>query len=565
MAKIEIEFGANFEKYWKSFAENQSKTISGIESIKSTFQTIAGASIMGYGIKQLFDFGLQSVKSAAQLDVLRSSFRGTAEDLELFRKATAQTVTEADLLKLSNQASDLGISLSDQAILFSLAEDRADSYGGSVQENFAALIAVSEGAEKGLKKIGVEKAKYDEIVMRYVKGTGAEQLSQLDAETQKWIHVKAIIEATGLTLEDVNNKLQDNADKIESVGVKWEETKTRIGEFLNPLLKGILDFFLWIDEAAINAGNSIDRALGTKIFGWDNSKPPDRTKEKTDLDQALGNRTYVKNGKVVSEAIMPDAKITPKATKDAELIQTDAILKKELARVDAALKANAQGREKNELLKKQAELEDKLYGYDRAMNMTDAAKKANLGVRGIDNIPIDKNSFNDKFFTSKNQSASMPNVPDGLMEIDDTWKQIGESAADATNMMSNGLARAITKGENLGETLKNVGSSFLESGLAMLFSIGMKAGLTSMGVPAYLFANGGVIAEPVIGMGLNSKQSYLFGEAGNEIVIPASRYQSGGGAPAQNINIQVGGTLTANGTELHAVLKRIDKLEKRYK
>ena len=63
---------------------------------------------------------------SAKFEVLRANFQGTTEDIEAFRKATAGNVTDANLIKLSNQATDLGISLKDQTILFALAEDAAD-------------------------------------------------------------------------------------------------------------------------------------------------------------------------------------------------------------------------------------------------------------------------------------------------------------------------------------------------------------------------------------------------------------------------------------------------------
>ena len=72
----------------------------------------------------------------ADFQELRSNFVGSAQDLELFRKATAGTVTDGGLIQLSNYTSDLGVSLKDQALLFSLAEDASDKYGGTVAENF---------------------------------------------------------------------------------------------------------------------------------------------------------------------------------------------------------------------------------------------------------------------------------------------------------------------------------------------------------------------------------------------------------------------------------------------
>jgi hypothetical protein len=87
----------------------------------------------------------------------------------------------------------------------------------------------------------------------------------------------------------------------------------------------------------------------------------------------------------------------------------------------------------------------------------------------------------------------------------------------------------------------------------------LKAAATALGIPLP-FANGGVIAEPVWGIGKSGK-SYLFGERGNEVVIPQRNY----GLAGQTLNINVNGILTGSGTELHAIIKAIDKSNNRYK
>ena len=62
-------------------------------------------------IQPLKNFAVNSIKTGAELNILRSSFRGSTQDIELFKKATSGTVTEASLIKLSNQATDLGLTL----------------------------------------------------------------------------------------------------------------------------------------------------------------------------------------------------------------------------------------------------------------------------------------------------------------------------------------------------------------------------------------------------------------------------------------------------------------------
>lgn len=588
MPRIEIDFGANFEKYMKDFSEAQRKTVSGIGDIQNMFKAVAGVSLFGYGIRELFNFGAECVKSAAQLEVLRNNFRGTSQDIELFRKATAGTVTEAGLLKLSNQATDLGLSIQQQAILMSMAEDAADKYGGSVEENFSKIINATEGATKGLKYLGIQKAEYDKLVKKYVEDAGAKQLEQLDAETQKWIQVEAMIKIAGVTMEDVTGKIADNADKLDQLSVAWEEFKTKFGQSISELyyitvgmlsgksfnqliLEQIAERQKANDKKALQ--NAIDEAeQNAKILIRGKTKAQikairDEQKALVDANTLLKvtpgsitaediefmKKTAIAQLNVYDEAL---SKKPPKADKQKELIQTDEIIKKELARVEAELKGNISARERNELLKIRLELEEKLYGYDRAIAMTDAAKGANLSGEPTQIIP--QRLLKDLPIIAKEQHGNKPTMDLGIGEA---WEDAAYASRSAVNTMVQGLSRVIARGEDLGDTIKDIGASWLETGLAMLFSIGAKALLTELGVPSFLFANGGVIAEPVLGVGINSRKSYVFGESGNEIVMPANRYASGGGGVVVKNYFNVSNEV--DGFKLRTLIKKVETLESR--
>ncbi|MCX6168315.1 MAG: hypothetical protein NTX65_03180 [Ignavibacteriales bacterium] len=282
------------------------KSNSNMGSIFDSVSSIAAIAGIGLTAGALFSFGKDAVIASARLGVLRDNFKGTTQDIELFQRATAGTVTEANLLKLSNQATDLGLTMKEQAILMSLAEDAADKYGGGVEENFQRVLKASEGGTKGLKDLGIQKAIYDEIVKSYLNDYGVKNLNQLDAETQKWLQVEAMIKATGVTLDDVAKKLPDAADKIEAIGVKWDKFKNKSGEVLLPVLGSIIGTIIDLDDWAIKAGNDLDRILGIKGFlgNGDQTKPQDNTQNQADLENALSYHTYVdKNGKLIRDEI----------------------------------------------------------------------------------------------------------------------------------------------------------------------------------------------------------------------------------------------------------------------
>lgn len=162
------------------------------------------------GLQQLFNLSLES----ARFETQRANFQGTTADIELFRIATAGTVDDGSLIKLSNQASDLGIGLKEQAVLFSLSEDAADKYGTSVEEGFQKVVFATEGSTKGLKALGIQKGQFEETVKAMTKALQDEGKT-IDAETEKQIKLQAILKLSGVTIDDVKNKVQDSADKHE--------------------------------------------------------------------------------------------------------------------------------------------------------------------------------------------------------------------------------------------------------------------------------------------------------------------------------------------------------------
>ncbi len=185
---------------------------------------------------------MDSIKASNSLVILRANFKGTAEDMELFRKATSDTVTEANLIKLSNQATDLGISLDQQVLLFSMADDAADRYATSVEEGISRVILASEGSTRALKDLGVQKEVYEEIVDSLAKAQGT-TIEKLDAESQKQIRLQAIIQASGITINDVKSKVRDIADKYDAFSTRIEEAKVALGGFIAEALLPVIDEF----------------------------------------------------------------------------------------------------------------------------------------------------------------------------------------------------------------------------------------------------------------------------------------------------------------------------------
>ena len=221
-------------KATKTVHTDTEKLSGGVKNLVSSLPLLSlGLAGVAAGI---IKFGVDSFKMGADFQELRSNFIGSAQDLELFRKATAGTVADGGLIQLSNYASDLGVSLKDQALLFSLAEDAGDKYGGTVEDNFQRVINATDGSARGLRAIGIGVKEYNEELEKLLPNN-VKNIDDLDAETQQQIRLEAIIKVKGITIDDVNKKQQSNADVIAGLGKLYDQFKISVGLAMNENVK----------------------------------------------------------------------------------------------------------------------------------------------------------------------------------------------------------------------------------------------------------------------------------------------------------------------------------------
>lgn len=236
---VESKYSGNGLKGLRKEIEDTNKatkeTSSGITNLTSSFSGLATAITAG-AVAGLTAFIGKALQTGLTLSTLKSNFAGTNEDIELFRKAVSGTVSEEGLIKLSNQASDLGIELQDQALLFSLAEEASDKYGGGVEANFSKIISATEGSAKALKAVGVSARDFKQELERLAKEQGV-VLANLEADEQQNIRLQAIYNLTGTTIESVKNKTMDLNDVYESIIPTIE---TLVGAFGEGLVSGLV-------------------------------------------------------------------------------------------------------------------------------------------------------------------------------------------------------------------------------------------------------------------------------------------------------------------------------------
>jgi hypothetical protein len=202
----------------KDFATYQQK----VQQLTAAKKELTGTTNSLTGMVGKFGAGLVSIVAvqqaynlalnSAKFQVMREAFQGSEKDLQAFRQASANTVSDASLIALSNQASDLNINLKDQAILFAFAEQQADKYNTSTEEGFQKVFAIITGSTKGLKDLGIVKSDFTALTEKLAKEQGK--------EVDEQIRLQAILTLTNKTYEDAVNNQMDMADTLETVHVQ---------------------------------------------------------------------------------------------------------------------------------------------------------------------------------------------------------------------------------------------------------------------------------------------------------------------------------------------------------
>jgi len=267
---VKIKISSEFDKKgFDSLKKSLNETEQGFTQTKKSLTDFStGLTVLASGA--ITSFIIKAANMGAELSVLRSSFAGTSQDIELFRKATAGTVDDGSLIKLSNYASDLGVALEDQAKLFSLAEDAADKYGGTVESNFERVINASDGSAKGLRSVGISTKDFGEEVDRLTAKMGL-KLDAMTADEQQNIRLQAIYNLTGTTIESVNQKTQDSKDKMDSLQVTVTNLTSTFGEALVGSLNNTVTKLTEVSSVTEKAGfqlfsfNEIVASLGSTI------------------------------------------------------------------------------------------------------------------------------------------------------------------------------------------------------------------------------------------------------------------------------------------------------------
>ncbi len=294
MRKIGVEqqkLFLNGEKNSKTFQDNASK----INTLKNSIKDLQGVSkgfsgksplsgfqlleagenltVVATGLRmatqQAISFGKELfsiARDSAEVKVLYEGFErisgsveGANKNLETFRKASTGNLSDAELIKFSNSMSSLGYSTETTAKILDIAEKQGDKVGVTFETANASLQKfITTGAKRGLIELGLNVGVVSKEMER-LSGLTSKQISELDELEQQNIRTTAVTNLYGDSLDNINKKVGDNADRLASLNTKYENLKLIIG---TGLASAFVNLSGGIDSSSASLGNAISRAEG---------------------------------------------------------------------------------------------------------------------------------------------------------------------------------------------------------------------------------------------------------------------------------------------------------------
>lgn len=156
-----------------------------------------------------------------------------------------------------------------------------------------------------------------------------------------------------------------------------------------------------------------------------------------------------------------------------------------------------------------------------------------------------------EYLSQHEQVEEMQNFINYSQQLGYVWQRTG-------SIIANALSRAIIYGQKFRDIIKDLGASLLDTAIQLMVKVGLNALASELGLPVDFMASGGVINEPVYGIGAKSGHGYVLGEGGEpEMVIPFSKLNSHHyyipkiqTIRIEPIRIDISGTAVARGRDL---------------
>ncbi len=239
------------------------------ENITTIAAGIAGATagIVMLGQK-LYELGLQGAALANMRSYFEQMSGGASQaynNLQLLSNAAAGAFDDRQLIQFANKMMALGYTVQDAARLMDISENASDNLGISIEEANNALLAfIQTGRGRGLFQFGIDLDAVNKKIQE-MSGLTEKQIQSLDAETQERLRADAVMSLYGKTIDEINDKQRDNADQIESLSVMMTNFGNTIGQFVAPIVAGLVKTFQFLLESVGMVNRSVNDFSSTLL------------------------------------------------------------------------------------------------------------------------------------------------------------------------------------------------------------------------------------------------------------------------------------------------------------
>lgn len=188
---------------------------------------IAGA----FAVGRITDFLGESRKLAAELEGVGAAFKRLGGDryMDDLKKATANTVSELNLMKAAVQAQNLGLPIKNLSSLFEFATKRAQDTGESVDYLVDSIVrGIGRKSPLILDNLGISAIQ----LRKELKGVGMETASVADVAA-------AVGRIAQTEMAKAGPIIETSAIKTAQWGATFDNLKTSVGAFINEGLNKI--------------------------------------------------------------------------------------------------------------------------------------------------------------------------------------------------------------------------------------------------------------------------------------------------------------------------------------
>lgn len=267
-------------KSFTGLASSSARAIKPLNNLRNSFKSLLGTILPILGIRQLFNWGKQSIEIASDLtevqNVVDTTFGDMAYKVEDFAQNSIKQfgLSELSLKEFSSRFQAMGTAMgfpisrmSDISIeLTKLTADMSSFYNVAQEDVAKSLQSIFTGETEPLRKYGLDltQATLQEWALK--QGLDADMQSMSQAE-KTMLRYQYVLANTGAAQGDFARTADTWANQVRILRQNFEQLASVIGASFINALKPFVKALNAVMSHIIAFAKTVSNALG-KIFGW---------------------------------------------------------------------------------------------------------------------------------------------------------------------------------------------------------------------------------------------------------------------------------------------------------